>query len=350
MRDRTAPRARPDPSPLFVLAGALALSPCSGQPLANRELSVLVDAAQGAYSVGLAHGPVILRARSGAEVDHRWVRSSDYPRHAMKQSPFSDALGSGVELRVACSGLRDAPELSYSLRLYEQQPYATVQVSLRNTTSRVVSVQALRALEAIGQDILQLQGPAAADRVLSDSFSEDWPAMKIYDLGKAPSGMHRGVGSQLVYNRVSGQSFFMGALTSERFLTLLHLQANTSGPLAVASLSVDSTGTTEIQRDFDLKHAPAADQIELSLPLAPGAELTGERLLLEAGGDYRRQLLGYGEAVRRLHHARVSAPTPIGWWSWTAFYAAINEGETRDQRRLAGTAPHSTRLSVFPGG
>jgi alpha-galactosidase len=29
-----------------------------------------------------------------------------------------------------------------------------------------------------------------------------------------------------------------------------------------------------------------------------------------------------------LHHARVSAPTPIGWWSWTAYYGAINEGET----------------------
>lgn len=46
------------------------------------------------------------------------------------------------------------------------------------------------------------------------------------------------------------------------------------------------------------------------------------------GLDYHKQLLAYGDAIRVLHHARVSIPTPIGWWSWTAYYGAINEGET----------------------
>jgi alpha-galactosidase len=50
--------------------------------------------------------------------------------------------------------------------------------------------------------------------------------------------------------------------------------------------------------------------------------------MLEAGPDYHGQLLAYGEAIGRLHHARVSVDTPIGWWSWTAFYGGINEGET----------------------
>ncbi|PYX54463.1 MAG: melibiase, partial [Acidobacteria bacterium] len=42
---------------------------------------------------------------------------------------------------------------------------------------------------------------------------------------------------------------------------------------------------------------------------------------------YHNQLLAYGDAVRRLHHARVSSETPIGWWRWTVYYGAINEGE-----------------------
>jgi alpha-galactosidase len=50
-------------------------------------------------------------------------------------------------------------------------------------------------------------------------------------------------------------------------------------------------------------------------------------LLFETGPDYHDQLLSYGDAVRRLHHARVSSETPIGWWSWTVYYGAINEGE-----------------------
>ena len=56
--------------------------------------------------------------------------------------------------------------------------------------------------------------------------------------------------------------------------------------------------------------------------------MASERLMLAAGPDYHKQLLAYGDAIRRLHHARVSTETPIGWWSWTAFYAAINQGET----------------------
>jgi hypothetical protein len=313
----------------LVLAALLAVAPCAGQELRNEELSLRVDARQGTYEVGFAGAATIVRARSGAEVDHRWLRSDDYPRHAARRSRFNDTLGAGTELVVICSGLQDAPDLSYSLRVYEAHPYVTIQVSLRNTTAREVRVEALRALEALGQDILALRGPAAADRVLSDSFSEDWPPLKIYDLGAAPGGMHRAVGSQLIYNRGSARSLFIGALTSDRFLTVLHLQADVGGPARIAAFTVDSTGTTEIQRDFDLKQAPATNQIALSLPVAPGAELAGERLLLEAGGDYHRQLLDYGGAVRTLHRARVAASTPIGWWSWTAFYAAINEAETR---------------------
>ena len=50
--------------------------------------------------------------------------------------------------------------------------------------------------------------------------------------------------------------------------------------------------------------------------------------MFAAGPDYLGQLRAYGSAIRRLHHARVSGEIPTGWWSWTAYYAAINEGET----------------------
>ena len=42
--------------------------------------------------------------------------------------------------------------------------------------------------------------------------------------------------------------------------------------------------------------------------------------------DYHAQLEKYGEAIRQLHAARVSAATPIGWWSWTAYYFGLTEG------------------------
>jgi hypothetical protein len=183
-------------------------------------------------------------------------------------------------------------------------------------------------VEAVGEPILNLRGGQSADRVLSDSFSEDWPDLALYDLGGVRGGMHRGVGSQLIYNRESKQSLFLGALTSDRFLTLMHLKAEGRGAKAkIVSYTVESTGTTEIQKEFDLKDSPVDDQVELSLPVKPGEEVVSERLMFEAGADYHDQLLAYGDAVRRLHHARVSSETPIGWWSWTVYYGAINEGE-----------------------
>jgi alpha-galactosidase len=313
-----------------IITGALIVAvPCAAQELTNDKLSLTVDAQAGSYQLRVRGGQPIFTSRVAAQVNHQWLRSSEYPRHQASESTFTDELGSGRAVTVACTGLEGKADLVYVMQLYDQRSYATVQVTVRNTTGKQVTVQAIRGLEAIGEPVLNLGGHAFADRILSDSFSEDWPELQIYDLGKAPGGIHRGAGSQLIYNRESKQSLFLGALTSDRFLTLLHLQASGSGDdTKIASFSVDSTGTTEVQKEFDLRSALAEDQIELSLPVEPGANIVSERLMLQATPDYHNQLLAYGDAIRRLHHARVSTETPIGWWSWTAFYGTINEGET----------------------
>src|SRR5689334_23650034 len=62
------------------------------------------------------------------------------------------------------------------------------------------------------------------------------------------------------------------------------------------------------------------------LPVGPGESLSAEPVMVASGSDYHAQLENYGEAIRTLHHARVSAPTPIGWWSWTAYYFGLTQG------------------------
>jgi len=314
---------------VVIMGMLIAASPCRAQLLTNDKLSVTVNPKDGSYELALRDGQPALRARTAVQIDHQWLRSSDYPRCQPASSVFSDALGSGHQVAANCSGRDGKPDLTYIVQLYDQAPYGTVQVKVHNSAGKAITVQALRSVEAFGQPLVRLSGRPAADRVLSDSFSEDWPDMKIYDLGKAPDGMHRGVGSQLIYNRESKQSLFLGALTSDRLLTILHLKAENQGAETnITSYTVESTGTTEIQKDFDLEHSPADDQVELSIPVAPGEDLTSERLLFELGADYHSQLLAYGDAIRRLHHPRVASETPIGWWSWTVYYGAINAGET----------------------
>jgi hypothetical protein len=318
----------------IIVALALGSALCSAQQLTNDALFVRVNRQDGSYEFGPAGGQPALQSSTGALVDHKWLHSGSYPTHSVWESPFSDSLGSGRELTVTCSGLSGSPDLIYTVQLYAKNPYGTVQVRVRNGTGKATSVQAIRSVEAAGDSILSLGGHPSDERVLSDSFSEDWPDLVIYDLGDAPGGMHRGVGSQLIYNRQTKQSLFIGALTSDRFLTILRLKAEGKGAdVKIGSYNVESTGTTEIQKDLSEAETLApkhltSDRIELSLPLKPGEEMSSERVMFAAGSDYLGQLRAYGSAIRQLHRARISSRIPIGWWSWTAYYAAINEGET----------------------
>jgi alpha-galactosidase len=307
---------------------------CPAQQLTNGALSVTVNGQDGSYQFGPIGSQPVLHASTGALVNHTWLRAGSYPSRSVAESPFSDALGSGRQLTVTCSGQSGSPDLIYVLQLYTQNPYGTIQVRLRNGTGKATSVQAIRSVETTGDSIVNLGEHPSDERILSDSFSEDWPDLVIYDLGGAPDGMHRGVGSQLIYNRQTKQSLFLGALTSDRFLTILRLKAEGKGADAkIASYNVESTGTTEIQKDLSEAETLApkhltSDRIELSLPLNPGEEMSSERVMFAAGPDYLAQLRTYGSAIRQLHHARVSSRIPMGWWSWTAYYAGINEGET----------------------
>jgi len=317
-----------------IAALTLSAVPCPAQQLTNSTLSVTVNREDESYQFGPIGNQSALQASIGALVDYTWLRPGSYTSHSVSESPFSDPLGSGRQLTVTCSGLHDSPDLIYVVQLYTQNPYGTVQVRVRNESRKAMSVQAIRSVDAMGDSMVNLGGGPADERVLSDGFSEDWPDLMIYDLGGAPGGMHRGVGSQLIYNRKTKQSLFLGALTSDRFLTLLRLKTEGKGAGAkIAALTVESTGTTEIQKDYseakslEVKSLQS-DRIELSLPLNPGEEMVSERLMFATGSDYLGQLRAYGSAIRRLHHARVSSEIPMGWWSWTAYYAAINEGET----------------------
>ncbi|MGH9743385.1 MAG: PKD domain-containing protein [Candidatus Acidiferrum sp.] len=313
----------------IVFEALILIAPCGAQQLGNDALSLRVNAKDGTFQLAVGGSQPIFTSLAAAEVNHGWLRSSDYPRHAASESKFTDELGSGHAITVTNSGLQHKPDLVFVVQLYDQASYATLQVAVQNTTGKTLTLQTFRALELIGDPLLNLGGPASADRILSDSFSEDRPDLRLYDLGNAPGGMHRGVGSQLIYNRDSKQSLFIAALTADRLLTYLHLKAVGEGAAAkISSYSVDLTGTTEIQKEYDLKNDPPENQLELNLPIEPGQKFVSERLMLEAGPNYHKQLLAYGDAIRKLHHARIPSATPIGWWSWTAYYGAINEGET----------------------
>jgi alpha-galactosidase len=293
----------------------------------GRSLTVSVDS-DGSYSIAHAGGSgAVLRSNVEADVNSEALQSSAYPNHKTVQSEFQDEFGPGSKLTITHTGLPGKPDLVCIIRLYTEESWGDITVEVVNTTGKVVSVQAIRSVQTTDSPVINLNGPASADRVLSDSYSEDRPQLAIRDLGDAPKGVLRAVGSQLIYNRQSGESLFLGALTTNRLLTVFHLREQGAGADAkIVSYEAASTGTTEIMKEESLRDSPPGEQVSLSLPVEAGTSLSSERLMFAVGTDYHAQLEQYGHAIKLLHKARVETPTPIGWWSWTAYYFGLNQG------------------------
>jgi hypothetical protein len=294
--------------------------------VSGKGLSISVDT-QGGYTVrSAADAAPVYHSGVEADVDAMTLRSVDYPKHEAATEAFSDQFGAGSTLTVTNTGLEGSPDLIAIFRVYKDRSWGDMKVEVKNSTDHVVSVKAIRSFHMNGPDEVNLGGPVSEDRILSDSYSEDRPQMAIHDLGAAPGGVHRGVGSQLIYNKESGESLFFGALTSDKLLTIFHLhEAQEKGHAAIASYDVAATGTTEILRVESLRDSPASQQVDLALPVNPGESLSSEALMISVSKDYHAQLEEYGRVIRVLHHARVTAPTPIGWWSWTAYYFGLSE-------------------------
>jgi alpha-galactosidase len=290
-------------------------------------LRVAVDA-RGVYSIaGSGAFQPTLVSTVAAKIDGRWLRTTDYPGCKAERSAATGYLGPAAVWQVSCSGRQGEPDLTYRLRVYAAAPFADLSAAVVNSTDRRIHVQAIRLVAASGGTVVDLGGSPAMDRVLSDSFSEDRPAMRIHDLGRIDHGMARAVGSQLIYNRGTHASLFIGALTSKRFLTVLRLKVAAQGGVPrIAGYQVDSTGTTELEEDNSLQDAPPQDRIMLSLPVAPGGRLCSETLALSVSHRYHVQLQTYAGLIRRIHHARVGAPPLMGWWSWTAYYFGLDSG------------------------
>ncbi|MCL5670008.1 MAG: melibiase, partial [Acidobacteria bacterium] len=312
---------------LLLVACGFAGQTFAAVSLHNSKLTVTVNPQNGSYAIRAnALQSAVLKAAVGAKVNHHWLVSGNYPHHQTVFATFQDPLGSGQQATITFSGISLAPDLVCILRLYNDLPYGTVEVKVVNHTAKSVSVEAIRDVDAIGNPLVNLESTEAGDRFMFESFAED-PTIPIGGLDQAPKGGYLGFRDALIYNLHSKQSLLLAALTENRFLTTLHLkvQKPPMGSSTIGAFTVDSTGTTEavLMRD----DVAPAQQVELSLPVAPGKELASETVMFAAGADYHAQLEAYGAAVRVLHHARVSSKPPMGWWSWTAFYGGMNEGE-----------------------
>src|ERR1022692_2570834 len=99
-------------TPVFAicLLSVLAVDSVAAVPpstkIENAKLVIESNQKAGTYTIRSKENPrVWITAAVAAQVNHRWLRSSDYPQHEIRESSFNDALGAGSQLSIAYSGL-----------------------------------------------------------------------------------------------------------------------------------------------------------------------------------------------------------------------------------------------------
>ncbi len=312
----------------LVLQAAWFANPAHGKPASvlpnsihggNLTVEAFDDGSYALRSTAI-HGDVL---HSEVEVDTAAgkLKSSLYPHHSNSISPFTDELGSGHQLTVTHSGLPGTPDLICEFRVYDNQPWGDIRVSINNTTGSPIEMHAIRVVKIGKGDIVQLNGLASADRVLSDDYTEN--PVRLMDLGEPKDGLHLGFRSQLIYNQKSAQSLFLGALSEDKLLTVFHLRSTTGPDAHVLSYEVSDTGTDAVQDEST--HYSSGNVSPFSLQAAAGTSISSERLMFAIGSDYHAQLENYGRAIRILHKALVTTPSLMGWWSWTAYYYGVTQ-------------------------
>jgi len=307
------------------LACAAQAAPAAAQPTVIRggELSVAVFQ-DGTYSLKSTAIPGdVLHSAVAVETAAGTLTSSLYPRHLATTAAFSDEVGSGQSLTVTHSGLPGKPDLACEFRVYVDKPWGEIRVKVMNSTTQPVVIRSMRVISSSGGTVVNLKGPDSEDRVLSDSLSED--PSQLVDLGDASGGVHRSFNDQLIYNRQSGESLFLGALSAGRLVTVFHLRGTEQPDARVLSYDVEDKGTNEWLREQSRPYGEE-NEVPLRLEVAPGGSAATEPLMFAIGPDYHAQLENYGDAIRILQKARTSSPTLIGWWSWTAYYYGVTEG------------------------
>lgn len=262
----------------------------------------------------------VLRAEIEVDTAKGTLRPSVYPRHQNSVTPFSDELGAGQLLTATYTGLAGMPDLICEFRVYANRPWGDIEVTVRNSTASPIEVHSIHVARSKAETAAELNGPASQDLVLSDRYSEDFPYLKMLADGNEPGGAHLAFGSQLIYNRQSGQSLFLGALSADRMLTVFHLQKS-------GSYDIEDTGTNEALAGQQQVYGPA-NTVSFRLQVPAGESIGSEPLMFAMGADYHAQLENYGEAIRILRKALVSTPPIMGWWTWTAYYYGITENTT----------------------
>ena len=223
-----------------------------------------------------------------------------------------DAHGSGLALSLFREADEHEPEIRLAITVYDGQPFAVLQATLRNRARAAIRVQAFHVLD---QGAVAL-GPAPSGqwRFYKEGW-QDWsPALVLpvsqEDVPMAPPV----IAPRTQPERKAG-----------RFLSeLMTVVAAPSGQSLLAGFTSAADQFSQVWLDRDTRTLTAASYAD-SIELPPGERLLSERLLVEPASAALAAMQQYGGGLAREARA-TPRPSPVsGWCSWYYYWQGVTE-------------------------
>jgi alpha-galactosidase len=285
-----------------------------GPSLTRGQLTLTADTEAGTFALTDASGRTVLSdaATTLALSDGTAITSRGAGFVADGPAPAEDAHGRGTSLQLHRKAAAGDPEVTLTITIYKDQPFAVLRSELANTTSAELKIAAFHVIDGAHLDV---GSPAASWRIYREGWQNWTPALVLPVSGEDIQMSPPVIGT---LTRPPAQP---GRFLSE-MMTAIADPASNAGLVAGFVSTADQFSQLWLDREpQSLTAASHADGIAVP----PGGRLASERLLIEPATDALAAMQRYGDALKAEMRA-VPWPQPVsGWCSWYYYYQGVTE-------------------------
>ncbi len=287
----------------------------SGPVLSNTGLEVVVHLNRGTFSLVdkaedravIADAAVAVSLSTGRAFSSRGAGLT-----SGGATPVNDALGRGVALLLRREGDDHEPAVLLTIALYEEHPFALIQVELLNAGPAKVQVATFHVLKGAELDL----GSAPTSWRFYKHGWQSWSPTLVLDCSEedipaAPPVVGPGTKPGARDGRFS--SDLMTAIVSPE-----------TGHGLVAGFVTTADQLSQLWFDREPRTLTAASYAD-GVSVAPRGRLSSERLLIEPTSAPLESMERYGDALGRMMGSAPTDQIATGWCSWYCFWQGVTE-------------------------
>jgi len=299
----------------------------------NDKFTVSFDKKKGSINIYRNNGEALLTGGSvciNSSNDKRFVSPVNF-KYSFDSKNFTDQLGPGKRLIVRCKDKSKTLDVEIRVSLYDSREAITIEPICKNVSTHDIAIKSIEPLRVIKDEGGTLNVPGVSKCITNGEMYYD--AGTIHEFGQKDEAISSGdlKGVKLANGSISSQNetihswwnFGLFSGYDREGLAIGYLENNAClGNLLIAKADIN-----EISFVAESVYAP-------QLVLAPGKEISSNRLMIHIGADPYAALETYADAVGKVNNARTRSIVN-GWCSWFYTLSQVSEAEVISNTEFA---------------